>query len=81
MTEIKTIGGFTEYVKNSLVSTFLDCRIENTAITKNNGVRLAGITIRQQDSNVSPAIYLEKYFADFQCGNRRQTFWDRRDFV
>ncbi len=37
-------------------------------ITKNNGVVLRGIIIVREDSNVSPTIYLDELYEDYQAG-------------
>lgn len=66
MDKITNINDFAAYVKESILPSFPDCRIETSTATKNNGVRLTGITIHPQDSGISPTVCLHKYFADFQ---------------
>ena len=38
-------------------------------VRKNNGVTLKGLSIVKSDSNISPTIYLEPYYAEYQAGN------------
>ena len=38
-------------------------------VTKNNGVVLSGITMLQDDNNISPTIYLNKYYEAYENGN------------
>lgn len=36
---------------------------------KNNGAIRKGITLKERDINISPTIYLEEYYRQFQCGS------------
>lgn len=38
-------------------------------VTKNNGVVLSGITMLQDDNNISPTIYLNKYYEAYENGD------------
>lgn len=42
--------------------------IRTDAVTKNNGKRLQGLVIMNGETNISPTIYLEKFFYDYQRG-------------
>jgi len=73
--EIKTFDDFITSVINRLKEEFQDCSVEKTHVTKNNGVRLCGITMRPSDStsitnniHVAPNVYMETYFTEFQKG-------------
>ena len=37
-------------------------------VMKNNGVVLSGITLMQEDSNISPTIYLNNYYEAYENG-------------
>lgn len=43
-----------------------DARIEVTLSKKNNGVTLEGLVIRIGETNISPIIYLQQYYEEFQ---------------
>ena len=43
-------------------------RVKLNDVIKNNGVVLRGITIRQDDSNISPTIYLNPYYDAYENG-------------
>ena len=38
-------------------------------VVKNNGVVLTGLTVMNEDSNISPTIYLNNYYEEYQNGN------------
>jgi hypothetical protein len=38
-------------------------------VRKNNGVILSGLTVMHDDSNISPTIYLNNYYEDYENGN------------
>lgn len=37
-------------------------------VTKNNGVRLHGVIITEKESNVSPAVYIDELYEDYEAG-------------
>lgn len=47
---------------------FSDADVELKVVTKNNDQKLTGLTIKSVDSNISPTIYLEKFYEDYQSG-------------
>ena len=47
-------------------------RVRINDVRKNNGVVLRGLTVMQDDSNISPTIYLNNYYEDY--ANGRATF-------
>lgn len=42
--------------------------VEIRSVVKNNGVKLDGLTITENGSNISPAIYLNRFYDDYRCG-------------
>ena len=45
-----------------------DYSVRLNDVMKNNGVILSGITLMQDDSNISPTIYLNNYYEDYENG-------------
>lgn len=45
-----------------------EAEVKLHTITKNNGVILTGITISQKEVNISPTIYLDAFYEDYQNG-------------
>lgn len=43
-------------------------RVRLNDVRKNNGVVLRGLTVMQDDSNISPTIYLNNYYEDYTSG-------------
>ena len=43
-------------------------RVKLNDVMKNNGVVLRGITLMQDDSNISPTIYLNPYYDAYENG-------------
>lgn len=44
--------------------------IQICSVTKNNGIRLTGLTIREPDSNVASCIYMEDFYSGYEKGDR-----------
>ena len=44
-------------------------RVRINEVTKNNGVVLSGITMLQDDNNISPTIYLNQYYEAYENGD------------
>lgn len=63
-----TIDEFIDMVKDALSLRIDGCTVEAQEVIKNNGVRLHGIRIMEQDVNISPCIYLDTMFQDYQNG-------------
>lgn len=55
-------------VKEFLPESFKDADVSLQLVKKNNGLELTGLTIRSLNSNVSPTIYLERYYEDYASG-------------
>ena len=47
---------------------FADAEVHIEPVLKNNDTVLDGLTIRTEDSNVAPTIYLNQFFEDFENG-------------
>lgn len=43
-------------------------RVRLNDVVKNNGVVLSGLTVMQDDSNISPTIYLNNYYEAYESG-------------
>lgn len=43
-------------------------RVRINDVRKNNGVVLSGLTVTQDDSNISPTIYLNSYYEEYENG-------------
>ena len=64
-----TIEVFTEIIKSEMEKIYNSkCKVDVLNVVKNNGLHLTGITIRNRESNMSPTIYLDGYFADYKDG-------------
>ena len=63
-----TFETFTNLVRDALEEHFKDCTVEVKKTNKNNGVVLHGIRITEPGSSVSPCIYLEEAYKDYQEG-------------
>lgn len=63
---------FQEYVKRN-ISEMLPDEYQNAevgihTVKKNNGMELCGLTVRAQDSNIAPNIYLDGFFKEYEEG-------------
>jgi len=54
-------------IKDHLPEKYEDATVQINEVTKNNAI-LDGLTIRTEDVNVSPTIYLESFYEDLQNG-------------
>lgn len=60
---------FTELVRDEVEKRTGDgYSVQLVTVTKNNGVALSGITILQEDCNVSPTIYLNDFYGEYRNG-------------
>lgn len=66
--KIKTLDDFTASVLNELLKEFPGCEVQEKPVTKNNGIRLCGITVKPEGASIAQNVYMEEYFADFQKG-------------
>ncbi len=66
-----TIAGIKEFagaVKATLVRSYPETKIEISEMLKNNGVWLTGISIYEKNYNITPNIYLERFFEEYKRG-------------
>ena len=62
---------FCNKVKNAASELFGEnTRAEITSVTKNNGLILKGLTIKHEDSRISPTVYLEAFYEMYESGTR-----------
>ena len=59
---------FEEIVLEQLQDRYSECEISIRDVTKNNGVTLRGLSIREPDNVISPTIYLEEMRLSFENG-------------
>ena len=61
---------FIEEVRKKVEVLCPNDRVSVEKIVKNNSTEFYGIVIKKEGDNVSPTIYLEKYFEDFKYGRK-----------
>ena len=63
---------FTEYVqgfiKDFLPEKYANAEVSLQEVMKNNDEKLTGLVIRTEDSNITPTIYLNEYFKEYEAG-------------
>lgn len=68
---INTIDFFAETIK-SMIENFYghdnNYTIKINKVTKNNGLNMTGITIHNEENNITPVIYLDRYFMEYKNG-------------
>lgn len=52
-------------IKEFLPDAFIEAEVKINEVTKNNGVKLTGLTIRNEGSNISPTIYMESFYEKY----------------
>lgn len=57
-----------EKIREYLPETFAKASVELKTVIKNNDLKLTGLTIRREESNICPTIYLEQYFKAYEAG-------------
>ena len=60
----EVVGKIREFLPESFASADVSLQM----VRKNNDLQLTGLTIRSAESNISPTIYLEKFFEEYQDG-------------
>lgn len=66
---ITTMEAFAGTVKGAMEAVYGSrYSISIQTVTKNNGIHLTGLTIREKGSNVAPTIYMESLFERYQGG-------------
>lgn len=62
-------GEFQEKVKRSVEEYMGDCvRVRIKEVYKNNGIRLHGLVLMREGSNIAPTVYLEQFYKDYENG-------------
>lgn len=67
---------FCETVRNEIADYLMQYDIENVRIQqidKNNGITMTGLLITQQDSDIAPSIYLEKFYNAYSQGRSMES--------
>ena len=57
-----------ENIKSFLPEEFADCEVRINEILKNNDTKLDGLTVSSPDTNITPNIYLNRYFEEYENG-------------
>ena len=57
-----------DHVKEYLPEEFQDANVTVARMQKNNGTELMGLSIRTEGCTISPNIYLDNYFSEYQQG-------------
>jgi hypothetical protein len=55
-------------IKDFLPEEYKDASVDIQTVTKNNGLELDGVMIRQPDENIAPNVYVNAMFEDYQAG-------------
>lgn len=63
----------TDYVRENLIE---GISVEITEVTKNNGVVLKGLSLKESDSSISPTVYLERYYSGYENGQTIEEIGD-----
>ena len=63
--------------REELFPNFKNVTVELNDVTKSNDEAHVGLVIRKEGSNMSPNIYLEDYYSDFQSGDTMEEIIDR----
>ncbi len=67
--KIMEFSSFTMFVREEVEKRTEDCyKVRLDDVRKNNGVVLRGLTVTQDDSNISPTIYLNSYYEKYIKG-------------
>lgn len=53
---------FSQKAKEKLQQIYPECQVETSAVMKNNGRQYTGITIKSEETNIAPQIYLESFY-------------------
>lgn len=60
----EVVGKIREFLPESFASADVSLQM----VRKNNNLQLTGLTIRSNESNISPTIYLEKFYEEYKDG-------------
>ena len=64
------LNEFAQNVKKELDTMMPECEVMINDVVKNNGVTFKGVVIHRKGSSISPQIYLEKYYEEYQNGKK-----------
>lgn len=64
------LNEFAQNVKKELDTMMPECEVMINDVVKNNGVTFKGIVIHRKGSSISPQIYLEEYYEEYQNGKK-----------
>ncbi len=64
------INAVVEKIREYLPLSFANASVELNTVTKNNDMKLTGLTIRSGEQNISPTIYLEQFYERYQEGEK-----------
>lgn len=65
---IETFEAFVVAVKEAVETICVSCTVSVNEVTKNNGLMLTGITIKSEDTNIAPTIYINKMYEEHVAG-------------
>lgn len=68
MEDLKAIFDFANEVKSKLEKQYPKAEVNVNRITKNNDTTLVGVTIKEQNSNICPQIYVDDMYKDYISG-------------
>ena len=61
---------FTEKIAGMVKSRLGSAEIHVRNVTKNNGIHLTGLAIQEEGCNISPCIYLEGFYSEYENGDK-----------
>lgn len=64
------LNEFAQNVKKELDTMMPECEVMINDVVKNNGVTFKGVVIHSKGSSISPQIYLEGYYEEYQNGKK-----------
>ena len=64
------LNEFAQNVKEELGAVMPECEVMINDVVKNNGVTFKGVVIHSKGSSISPQIYLEGYYEEYQNGKK-----------
>ena len=68
----KNFNEFCSEVKDQIMGylpeSYEDAEVNVNTVVKNNGQTLTGLSVRKKGSNISPNVYLESFFSEYEVG-------------
>lgn len=59
---------FKEYLKTKMADRFPDSEVDIVSVVKNNDTVLEGLSIKNENSNITPNIYINQFYEDYENG-------------